>query len=185
MKGGSVSAQARAGIDRLFRSAMTAHLRVADDDRVEVVSQGETSTKAAAGDRVIAFTIASFALRMVVLFQFPRQAALNDYLTQGREGADPLEVAGELGNLVCGAVNRGLAPHFSVLGLSTPYMLAGPCRAFTSEIDPQYLAHYDVRIDDLHSIGVTVCVCAYAALDFQIAASAEPEAVETGELEMF
>ena len=67
--------------------------------------------------------------------------------------------------------------------MSTPYLLSGVCFPFLKELKPAYQAHHRIAINAAPVIDATLCLCAYAPIDFRVDAPAYAPA--TGELELF
>lgn len=176
-----VSENAKTGIDQIFIRAARASLAQSAADTVAI----EPLTMVQGGDttQILVLTVASYAFRLLTIFHFNDDGATRDYFSRGAPGRDFAEVVGEIGNLCCGAMNRELGEHFVHTGMSTPTLLSGACLPFLKELEPAHLARHRIVINDALVLHATLCLCAYAPIDFRVDAHAETEA--TGELELF
>lgn len=176
-----ISDSAKAGIDQIFIRAARASLAQNAADTVAIepltMAQGVDTTQ------ILVLTVASYAFRLLTIFHFNDDGATRDYFSRGAPGRDFAEVVGEIGNLCCGAMNRELGEHFVHTGMSTPTLLSGACLPFLKELEPAHLARHRIVINDALVLHATLCLCAYASIDFRVDSHAEAEA--TGELELF
>ncbi|MDN7853553.1 hypothetical protein [Burkholderia seminalis] len=195
-----ISAQARAGFERIFFDAA----------RTRLASGGACDIRPAAGhehdehdghDRVHArsrsapkvpehvavLTISALHFRLLLALRFSDDDATRRHFagtTAGTGSQRPLpEAFMEVANLCCGAINQALTAPFPDLGMSTPYLLSGASIDYLPVLAPDYVAAYYLTLDGDVRVGATLCVCANAPVDFQVP---ETAAVDTGgELELF
>lgn len=176
-----ISESAKRGLNEIFSQAASSHLRLAADDQIAV--QPLSAAKMPSGERqMLVLTIAGFSFKLLVLFQV-EAAAVRAYFGNGEAGRNFDEVFPELGNLCCGAINRELTRYFPHLGMSTPFRLDGRCFDYLASIRPAHVAHHQIAINGDIRIDATLCLCAYAPLDFQYV-EAVP-VVSSGEIELF
>lgn len=183
-----ISHTAKDSLERIFFQAVRTRL-VSESthacDIVRVASQRESDTEFERKTRaeVLVLTIASIEFRIVLLLQFADDEATRDYYAC--QGADRTlrEAAMEIGNLCCGAINQQLVEHFPDLGMSTPYALSSDCMSYIDELEPSYVAAYDIAIEYAARLRATLCVCTSAPLDFVAHAADVQESA--GELELF
>lgn len=179
-----ISQAAKDSLERIFFQAARTRLATDPAHACEVVpAVSSDPTRSGASDEVFVLTIASIHFRIVLLLQFGDDEATRDYYT--RQGADRTlrEVAMELGNLCCGAINQQLVEHFPDLGMSTPYALSSDCMGYLDELKPEYIAAYDLTLEYAARLRATLCVCASAPLDFTAQVADVHESA--GELELF
>lgn len=180
---------AQSSIERIFFHAARTRLTVDAGHACEIVQAAwpGPGDRGPSGDMIV-LTIASIDFRIVLLLQFANDDATRAYYAaQGDagQGADRSlrECAMEIGNLCCGAINQQLVEHFPDLGMSTPYALSSDSIGYLDELDPQYVAAYDIAIETAVRLRATLCVCAQRSLDF-VAQAADVEE-SAGELELF
>ena len=175
---------AQSSIERIFFHAARTRLTIDAGHACEIVqaAQPGTGDMGPSGDMIV-LTIASIDFRIVLLLQFADDDATRAYYAA--QGADRSlrECAMEIGNLCCGAINQQLVEHFPDLGMSTPYALSSDSIGYLDELDPQYVAAYDIAIETAVRLRATLCVCAQRSLDF-VAQAADVEE-SAGELELF
>ena len=176
-----ISEDAKNGIDLIFARAARVSLARDAGDSVAV----ETMTMAQAVDtpHMLVLTVASYAFRLLTIFHFNDDGATREHFARGAAGRDFAEIVGEIGNLCCGAMNRELGEHFVHTGMSTPTLLSGACLPFLNELKPAHLARRRIVINGALTLHATLCLCAYAPIDFRVDPQIAAEA--TGELELF
>ena len=176
-----VSEQAKDGLNRIFARAAQASLALADSDTVTV--EPLTTAHAVDTPQILVLTVASYVFRLLTVFHLGDDRATQDYFTRAAPGRPFDEVVGELGNLCCGAMNRELGEHLAHPGMSPPTLLGGACLRFLDELKPAHLARQRIVINDALTLHATLCLCAYAPIDFRV--DAQAAALATGELEFF
>ena len=178
-----VSQDARSGLNRIFARAAQASLAVNSGDTISVEARPDGAVSAAPDEPIVVLTVASYRFRLLTLFHLRRDPALADYYTRGDGARELADVFSEFGNLCCGAMNRELGGFFGHTGMSTPYRLEGGCLAFLEDLGAAWIAPQRITINGVLSFDVTLCLCAYAPIDFCVDPDAAPET--TGELELF
>jgi len=199
-----ISANAEASIERLFENAIRGNAAL-PDDRCRIDWRDGRAAAASAGNgagnetndannrrRLVALTVSTYLFRIVALFDFGGDPATAAHLARlSRSGKAVLagqelhDACNELGNVICGEVNRGLSSRFRHAGMSTPFVLEGSCIEHLESLAPSAVWRAEVTVNDEVRFVADVCLCAGrdADLDFHI----EPEQqLETaGELELF
>ncbi|KVM91728.1 hypothetical protein [Burkholderia diffusa] len=193
-----ISAQARAGFERIFFDA--ARTRLASGGACEIraaavdahdASHDPSRMKSRAmpkvPEHVAVLTISALHFRLLLALRFRDDEPTRRHFTAAAPGASaqrPLpEAFMEVANLCCGAINQALTAPFPDLGMSTPYLLSGASVDYLPALNPDHVAAYDVTLDGDVRIGATLCVCANAPVDFHVP---EAASVDTGgELELF
>lgn len=181
---GMLSDDARRSFITLFTRAVERHLALATEDRVRVEALPAGVRHDPPEPEIMVLTISGFSFKLLTLFHIDMGAkALQAYFRKPALELGMDDVFPELTNLCCGAINRDLGQHFSHLGMSTPYTLHRQCLPFLEVLRPAFVERFRIGINDEVSLHATLCVVAYAPLDF----TATPfESTETaGELEFF
>ncbi len=176
-----VSENAKDGLNRIFARAAQASLAIGDADRVTVEPLAMAQPVDTA--HILVLTVASYVFRLLTVFHLNDDSATRDYFARGAPDRDFAEIVGEVGNLCCGAMNRELGEHFAHTGMSTPTLLGGACLRFLDELKPAHLARQRIVINDALTLHATLCLCAYAPIDFRVDAHAA--APVSGALELF
>lgn len=179
-----ISAHAKDSFERIFRKAAQARLPFDPDDSCEIVSVAQADEGAALGGHVVVLTISSIVFRVLLILHFDEDDSTRRYYL--RDEADERlfqEAFLEICNLCCGAINQELLRYFPDLGMSTPYVLSARCLPHLRELKPALLSSYSVTLGGTARLGATLCVCAYAPVDFVADMSAVEET--SGELELF
>ncbi|UEP24782.1 hypothetical protein LL999_19365 [Burkholderia ambifaria] len=197
-----ISAQARAGFERIFFDAARTRLASggaceirpaageahdASHDPSRMKSRMKSRMTPAVAEHVVVLTISALHFRLLLALRFRDDAPTRRHFTAATSGASaqrPLpEAFMEVANLCCGAINQALTAPFPDLGMSTPYLLSGASIDYLPALNPDHVAAYDVTLDGDVRIGATLCVCANAPVDFHVP---EAASVDTGgELELF
>ncbi len=175
-----ISEQAKDSIDRIFRQAARTRLVIDSGDACDI-AHGEWQGGVASGE-VVVLTISSISFRMLLILHFDDDETTRAYYL-GAGQATLTESLLEIGNLCCGAINQRLVEYFPDLGMSTPYVLSGHCVPYLDQLKPDFLSSYRVTVNGNVRLGVTLCLCAGAPLDFVAHVSEVAESV--GELELF
>ncbi|WP_175690732.1 hypothetical protein [Burkholderia anthina] len=193
-----ISAQARAGFERIFFDA--ARTRLAAGGACEIrpaagdadgtshdPSRAKSRSTPKVPEHVAVLTISALHFRLLLALRFRDDDATHRHVAAATPGASaqrPLpEAFMEIANLCCGAINQALIAPFPDLGMSTPYLLSGASMDYLPVLNPAHVAAYDVTLGNDVRIGATLCVCANAPVDFHVPDTA---AVDTGgELELF
>lgn len=176
-----ISDSAKQGFNQIFTRAC-ANLTLAASDHVAVDMLRGGKFVEPPG-QLLVLTIANFSFKLLVIFHLEANRETRQYFSKPEAGLDCAEVFPEIANLCCGAMNRELGGYFTHLGMSTPYPLDRQCLPFIEVLKPAHLAQHRIVINDQVILHATLCLCAYAPLDFHYVASA-PETA-SGELELF
>ncbi len=177
-----ISEQALKGVDRIFTQA-AANLVMSPSDSIVIEQLARSGLVATPEKQIVVLTVASYTFRLLTIFHVGDDRETVDYFTRAKPARSFKEAFGEIGNLCCGAINRQLGKHFLHTGMSTPYFLESRCLAFLDELKPSHVARYRITINDSLVLHATLCLCAYAAIDFHV--ESELAAETTGELELF
>jgi hypothetical protein len=178
-----ISEQAKHAVNYIFTKAAKANLSVTPSDTVEVVQLPDRGIADIPGKNIVVLTISSYLFRLLTIFHINDDRATESYFAKSQPERDFHEVFGEFGNLCVGAMNRDMGKHFLHLGMSTPYVLESPSLPFLSELKPAYLARHQIGINNDVSLHATLCLSAYAPIDFRVDTDVVEE--ETGMIEMF
>lgn len=182
-----ISSHAKDSFERIFRKAAQSRLTLDPGDVCDITplaqAKAEPDSNTNSNGDVVVLTISSIVFRLILVFHFNEDGSTRDYFL--RDGAErPFqEVFLEICNLCCGAVNQALLEYFPDLGMSTPYVLHARSVSHLEQLKPAYLASHAITINGSVQLAATVCVCAYAPLDFIADVSAVQES--GGELEFF
>jgi len=178
-----ISEQARRGVNLIFTKAATNNLTVAPSDQIQIERLDGHGLVMPSEKHIVVLSIASYVFRLLTIFHVDIDAATEAYFTRSGAAGAFGDCFGEIGNRCCGAMNRELGRYFQHLGMSTPAMLDAQCLPFLAELKPTYLDHQRIRINDTLTLHATLCLRAYAPIDFNVDHQAAPET--TGELELF
>jgi len=140
-------------------------------------------------DQAVVLTVSSYLFRLTLLIHFrDDRVSRTHFATVNRVQAAEMDAQGfsdairECGNICCGNLNRDLARVFPHVGMSTPNLIDHRCVAYLGKLGADYVQHFELLDANGPPFAVTVCVKAFAALDFTAELAAEEP---TGELEMF
>ncbi|WP_118182758.1 hypothetical protein [Paraburkholderia phosphatilytica] len=178
-----ITNEAKRSIEAIFEQAAKSRLTATAGDScttTPVAVEGRADTL---GPRAIVLTISSIAFRLLFVLHFSDDDATRAYYVGNDTSRTLPEVLTETGNLCCGYINQQLVTYFPDLGMSTPYELASRCVDHLGELKPDHVWAYDLQMGGAARLGVTLCVCAKARLDF--VANVADEAQSEGELELF
>lgn len=178
-----ISDSAKQGVNQIFSSAAQANLARCGADSVEVQPLPAGQFQELPGQRLVVLTIANFSFKLLAIFHVDADAATQGYFSKPEAGLGFDDVFPEVANLCCGAMNRALGEHFSHLGMSTPYQLDRQCLPFIDVLKSTHLAQHRIVIGSAVVLHATLCLRAYAPLDFSHRAS--EAVVESGGLELF
>lgn len=184
---GLISQSAKDGFDRLLQQALKASMVPSDASAgISVVED----IAAIAEKKIVVLTVSSYLFRLMVMFHFTPDAATRGHFARLNR-VEPSEMddqvfmdaIAECGNLCCGILNRDLGRFFPHLGMSTPNVIDRQCAAYLQKLNAAHIQHFAVDVPESPRLHVSLCVSAYAEMDFEV--SAEEEEVSTGELELF
>jgi len=178
-----ISEHAKQGLNFVFTRAAKANLILDTSDSIEIEQLRGTTVVETPEDQILVLTVASYVFRLLVIFHINSDPQTTGYFTRNNAASSLSEVIGEIGNLCCGAINRDLGNHYLHMGMSTPYLLESKCIPFLSELKPTYISQHRISINESVQMHATLCLCAYAPMDFKIDTTVTVE--DTGELELF
>lgn len=167
-----ISENAKQSINQVFSRAVRSSLAMGGDDTVEVELLSHDGADNAHSN-IVVLTISSFLFRLLTVFHVSPDQPLAGYFARGDATRTFKDTFGEIGNLCCGAMNRELGLQFPHLGMSTPHMLEGRCAQHLDDLRPSYSSRHRITINNALSLDATLCLCAYAPLDFRVEAPVE------------
>jgi hypothetical protein len=178
-----ISAQSKVGIDFIFDKAVRKSLILNSGDVCDIEPLAEGKGADLQDKDIFVLTISSFLFRVLTIFHIGEDLETRNYFFNNAAEKSFEEVFSEICNLCCGAMNQELLRYFPHLGMSTPYMLNGRCLPFLNELKPGYLSYHAITINGAVRLHATICVCAYAPIDFAVDQTAVADT--SGELELF
>jgi hypothetical protein len=178
-----ISSHAKDSFERIFRKAAQSRLTLDSGDACDITPLVPRETGARLAGEVVVLTISSIVFRLILVIHFDENASTRDYFARNAADRPFQEVFLEICNLCCGAMNQELLPHFPDLGMSTPYVLHARCVSHLEQLKPGYLSSHAIAINGSVHLAATVCVCAYAPVDFIADVGTVEET--SGELEFF
>lgn len=188
-----ITANAIAAIELSFEKSLHENCVKAIGDTCTMSRRAISMVGDEAHHRICIINITSYAFRIVALFDFDTRDGARDFF--GASAAVKSEkidehpahdAFAEFVNMVCGAVNRRLSTSFRHAGMSTPFMLDGPCAKYINILNPAHLQMFEVVVNNTLHFGLTLCICTAknAQIDFGPAQVEESEE-SSGELELF
>jgi len=171
--------QSKHNLDLAFRKAALATLP-RNGDSCEIVPGNELSATPVA--KLLVVTISSFSFRLMVIFRLEHSPAVRGYYV-GEAAGTLDEVFAEVANLCCGMLSGELSHTFPHVGMSIPYQLNGSCFGYLSELNPQYLANFNIRINDSVQLHATLCMCCSDPVEVNF--NAVEDETQRGDLELF
>ena len=178
------SQQARNSIDFIFRKVAKSTFALQPEHSCIVTPLNGTKADQFPEKDVIVLTISSLLFRLVMILHVNDSPPARRYFSNDSENRDLADALSETLNLCSGAMNRELLRYFPHLGMSTPYILDSRCLKHLKQLKPEQVSCYELNIDnDAVRLHLTLCLCAYAPVDFSADMSVATE--ETGELELF
>jgi hypothetical protein len=183
-----ISQSAQQAFEGFARRALETSLSTSAAERCEVTVHQDASR--ILGQHMVLLTVSSYLFRATTMVFFTLDPALRQHLAalNRREpdsmGEDEhMDALGEVGNIFCGALNRDLVPHFRYLGMSTPNVLDRRCIDYIDQLGAGFVRHFEVVVNAQLTLHATVCVSAFADIDFRADTAVAEES--HGELEMF
>ncbi|MBA3056487.1 MAG: hypothetical protein KJ614_18900 [Gammaproteobacteria bacterium] len=183
-----ISNNARDGFDYMFMQGLKGGLLASPEDNFEISVLPDLSE--VKESKLVILTVSSYLFRLMVLIYFtPDQATrehfarVNKSSVEGMSERDFDDAISECGNISCGILNRELAHFFPNIGMSTPNILDKDCSSYLAILNTGHVQHLRVDINETVHFHASLCVCAYADLDFKVEISEEE--ANTGELELF
>ena len=180
-----ISQRTKASIDSIASAALREALSSDFDCAVAVVDSDEISASMA-----VMLTVSSYDFRMTILLHFTLDDAIRGHFTDSEPEATHtgtnescIDAICERANIFCGGINRALALHYPHVGMSTPNVLESRCVHHITELNVGHVRHFRINIANKVSMHASLCICAFAEMDFEIGSEAEQP--NNGELEMF
>lgn len=140
----------------------------------------------------VLLSIASYQFRLATLLCLEDTPPMRQLLTRllrspvVLEGAAFADGRAELTNMICGAVNRGLARAFHHVGMSTPLSVSRTCLEHLDLLQAAYSGAYRVQCDEA---GFDLLLCLSltrdGAFDFVFSPETAHDDAGVGELELF
>lgn len=183
-----ISNNARDGFDYMFMQGIKGGLLVSPDDHCEISVLPDLSELRQS--KLVILTVSSYLFRLMVLIYFtPDQATKEHFARVNKSSVEDMneqafdDAISECGNISCGILNRELAHFFPNIGMSTPNILDKDCSSYLHILNSGHVQHLKVDINGTTLFHASLCVCAYADLDFKV--EIREEEASTGELELF
>lgn len=197
-----ITDRAKTSLDLLMQQALRGGLAgPAGPCRVEPVATLEKIRQ----KRMVVLTVSSYQFRLLAILHFRDDAATRAFFAGGASAGDGagesgeparamdertfLDLVGERGNMICGALNRELGRHFLHVGMSTPNVIDRESMRYVSLLGCGLERHYRLALPDGLEMHASLCVTAYGQVDFHVdPPPADAEAAEeagAGELELF
>jgi hypothetical protein len=185
-----ISQRAITGFEKLFPQYLEDALRTGAHP-VWHLQKVNASTITA--DRFIMLTISSYDFRLIVLLHFSSDAVSLNYVADSLK-ITPAELSmtqyqdylSEVGNILCGAIKRGLFELFPHLGMSTPNQLRHESLKFVDSYKIDHAIHIKAKENDGTEFYGSLYVSAIGELDFDPATmNKKDETQEIGALELF
>jgi CheY-specific phosphatase CheX len=181
-----ISERAKSLMNTMLIQGMRSALLRPED---EVVSLGEVSSIEPVSEKeMVMLSVASYEFRLLIMIYFDRDAAtLGHFAGKTRMSAEAMDhqmfddAISECGNLCCGTFNRELGRAFTHIGMSTPNIIDSRCAEHLTLLKYGHLQHFELLLQSGVRFRLSMCVCEYKDLDFELEAPAGTE--NTGELE--
>ncbi|AVS85507.1 hypothetical protein [Paracidovorax avenae] len=183
--------RARDSLDRMMVSALQQSVVRGGGVAVQPV---DALPSTGGATHMAVLSIASFSFRVVAALHFAHGPAWRAWVaaTAGLDAGGMSDQAFldricEMGNLCCGAINRDLGAFQAFLGLSTPQILDARCAPYFTRAGFEHVRHFRMDVRPDLALHASLCARAYVPQDFHWAGAvaAAPEAVASGELELF
>lgn len=183
-----ISTRAKSGFDHMVMQGIKSSL-VGPTDTLTSISTSPDLPDIQES-KVVILTVASYLFRLMILIYFTPDEATQAHFA-GINKVAPEEMTdqaftdaiSECGNMCCGTFNRELGRVFPYIGMSTPNIVDSQCAAHLGLLEHGYLQHFTIDLNADTRFHVTLCVCEYEDLDFEVDIQREPES--TGALEFF
>src|SRR5450830_657264 len=184
-----LSQSAKDGFDILLMQSLKSGLAPSDSS-AEVALLPPEQVGVIEDSQIVVLTVSSYLFRLMVMFYFTPNTATRAHFAR-INNVDEAEMSeqtfmdaiAESGNLCCGILNRDLGNFFPHIGMSTPNVIDKNCAAYLQKLNSQHIQHFAIDMDGSPRFHVSLCVSAYADIDFSV--SAEELGSDTGELELF
>jgi hypothetical protein len=201
-----LSQSAVLAIEKMFCAAANKTLAARDGDTVNAhssrgLSRRDASATARARPKrsvptfpVVAVTICTFSLKLVVMFELKDQEATEAFYRPATADAPQdatmpqpslLERFNEVANLCCGRLNRSLLEAVENVGMSTPSVLCAESLAYVEVLRPTNITEFSIELARpgcRAQVAARILTFAHRPVDW--VASLDADQVETGELEL-
>jgi hypothetical protein len=183
-----ITTSACEGFDYLLKQGIKNHLVNQESDSYEILAVDDVAS--AYEPHLVVLTISSYLFRLMVFIHFTADEPTRVHLAKlSKISANDMnervfmDAICERANMFCGAMSRDLVLSFPHVGMSTPNVVDRRCASHLHLLNPAYVRHFKVDVNDTASFRVTLCVNDYDKLDFRVDKMAAE--VDGGELEMF
>ena len=185
-----ISQRAKTGFEKLFPQYLEESLRTGTHSvwQLKPVKANMIDAK-----KFIMLTISSYDFRLIIILHFSADTASLKYVADSLR-ISPAELSdtqyqdylSEVGNILCGAIKRGLFEFFPHLGMSTPNQLRYESLKFVDSYPIDHAIHIKANDGDGTVFFGSLYVSAVGELDFDPAAmKKKDETQEIGALELF
>lgn len=185
-----ISQRAKTGFEKLFPQYLEESLRTATHSvwHLQPVKANKIDA-----NKFIMLTISSYDFRLIVILHFSDDTAALKYVADSLR-ISPAELTApqyqdylsEVGNILCGAIKRGLFDVFPHLGMSTPNQLRYESLKFINRYPIDHAIHIKAKTADDTEFFGSLYVSAVGELDFDPATMIKKiETQEIGALELF
>lgn len=180
-------------LDLLYLQSLRDNCLTEDGQPARILSLGGQAPAVEDGHSdLIMLNISGYHFRLVNWLYFGNSAGLNAELSRLMRSAAPLagnllaDAYGELSNMICGAINRGLCSVFHHAGMSTPLAVGNECLAHIDLLNPLATRYFEVVFaDDARFwMASSLHLTPGARFDFHYQPPAAPSE-GAGELELF
>lgn len=182
--------RAKTGVATLLKRYLEESLRTEAHPtwRMQAVEEKDIQAK-----RFIMLTISSYDFRIIVLLHFSSDEASMKYVASRLKISASELVAtqyqdflSEVGNILCGALKRGLLQFFPYLGVSSPNQLDCESLKYVTSYKMDYALHLKATAGDETEFYGSVYISSFGELDFDPnAISNTEEKADVGALELF
>lgn len=185
-----ISQRAKTGFEKLFPQYLEDSLRTGAHSvwHLQPVNANKIDAK-----KFIMLTISSYDFRLIIILHFSDDTSALKYVADSLK-ISPTELSitqyqdylSEVGNILCGAIKRGLFDVFPHLGLSTPNQLRYESLKFVDSYPIDHAIHINAKAADGTEFFGSLYVSAVGELDFDPASMAKKvETQDIGALELF
>jgi hypothetical protein len=180
-------------LDQLYLRALADNCPDESGAPCQVTVLGDSLPDVELGQNNLIFlNISSYLFRLVNVLHFDDSPGLLDQLSRLMRSPTPLsggmlaDAHGEMANMICGAVNRGLCSVFRHAGMSTPLALGKQCLAHVEMLKPTVTRHYQVSFSDQARFWLSCSLHLNPGASFDFYYQPPPVQLDTsGELELF
>lgn len=183
-----IPSSARQALDALVVQSLTACCGAG-----RIVPVPLASLSAVAGADPVSLHVSSYQFRLTTLLCLDDTPAMRHALAGLLRSPVPLEDAafadgrGELANLLCGTINRGLSRVFLHVGMSTPLVLSRSCLAHLELLGAGHSGCLEIALDaQAHfHFAYGLALTRDGQFDFSLTAPVPVQETEVGALELF